>query len=99
MSGVQQSESINACVLLCVRDRYLSNIRVILCCVVLCCVAIVGLVDRSDGRYGDAKARCVDVVFVRRWVYGMQNRARRLYQPMLRSAQQVLSPEVYRTRV
>lgn len=75
MSGVQQGGSINACVLLCVRDRCLSNIRVL-----LCFVAIVELVDRSDGRYGDAKARCVNVVFVRRWVYSMQDRARRQYQ-------------------
>jgi hypothetical protein len=75
VSGVQQGGSINACVLLCVRDRCLSNIRVL-----LCFVAIVELVDRSDGRYGDAKARCVNVVFVRRRVYSMQDRARRQYQ-------------------
>jgi hypothetical protein len=70
VSGVRQGGSINACVLLCVRDRCLSNIRVLLCCVVLCCAVLYcdrsGLVDRSDGRYGDAKARCVDVVFVPR---------------------------------
>ena len=89
MSGVQQGESINACVLLCVRDRCLSNNRGI---VVLCCVAIVGLVDRSDGRYGeDAKARCVNVVFVRRWVYRQYAGSRQAIVPMLRSAQQCLS--------
>jgi hypothetical protein len=65
VSGVRQDGSINACALLCVRDRCLSNIRVLLCCAVLCCDCS-GLVDRSDGRYGDAKARCVDVVFVPR---------------------------------
>ena len=52
MSGVQQGDSINACVLLCVRDRCLSNVRLSYCCAVLCCVAVVGLVDRSDGKYG-----------------------------------------------
>lgn len=54
MSGIRQGGSINACVLMCVRNRCLSNIRVL-----LCCVAIVGFVGRSDWRYGDAKARCV----------------------------------------
>jgi hypothetical protein len=97
---VNQCMRLRVDVMLCVRDRCRSNLWVLLCC----CSAIVGLVDRSDRRYGDAKARCsrlgLDVVFVPRWVCNMQDRARRLcVESMLRSAQQCRSQEVSRTRV